>query len=253
MSFIVPNSEPFFLPGGPTACMLLHGFCAMPEEMRPLGEALASQGYSSLGMKLTGHATQPDDLKRTRWTDWLDDVEGGLALLSNVSERCVLIGQSMGGMIALNAAARFDVSAVVALSTPYGFTSHQHLVDRLRLLLHPTIHKPVKHFPPHHPLHHRCELDYPAYPEFPSRIIGELNQLASSLVTALPQVQVPALLIHSRDDHSVPFTCLQMIYDRLGSSQKEMLLLDGLDHSLVRDPQRQLVFDAITGFLARQV
>jgi esterase/lipase len=31
---IVPNSEPFFLPGGPTGCLLLHSFTSMPEEMR---------------------------------------------------------------------------------------------------------------------------------------------------------------------------------------------------------------------------
>jgi carboxylesterase len=51
MSYIVPNSEPFFFPGGPTGCLLMHGFTAMPEEMLPLGEFLDSWGYSVLGMR----------------------------------------------------------------------------------------------------------------------------------------------------------------------------------------------------------
>lgn len=97
MSYIVPGSEPFFFPAGPTGCLLLHGFTATPDEMRPLGEFLASKGYSVLGVRLAGHTTHPDDLKRTRKTDWLDNIEEDrLALLSNACSRRVLIGQSAG-------------------------------------------------------------------------------------------------------------------------------------------------------------
>jgi esterase/lipase len=32
-------------------------------------------------MRLNGHATHPDDLERTYWTDWLVNVEDGLALV----------------------------------------------------------------------------------------------------------------------------------------------------------------------------
>ena len=59
MSYIIPGSEPFYLPGGSTGCLLLHGFSATPEEMRPLGEFLASKGYSVIGVRLAGHATHP--------------------------------------------------------------------------------------------------------------------------------------------------------------------------------------------------
>jgi carboxylesterase len=251
MQYIVPDSEPYFLPGGTIGCLLMHGFTAMPEEMRPLGDFLASNGITVYGVRLAGHATHPRDLKRIRWPDWLDNVEDGLALISRVCTRNVLIGQSMGGMIALTAAARYEISAVVALSTPYGSPPGERLIDRMRMLLRPTIRKNVERFPSNHPLHHRRELNYPAYPEFPSRILGELNGLAVGMVAALPQVRVPALLIHSRADHSVPFACLQSKYDKLGSPHKEMLALDGMDHSLVRDPQRQQVFDAILQFVSK--
>jgi len=151
VSYIVPDSEPFFLPGGTTGCLLLHGFSAMPEEMRPLGDYLVKKGFTVLGVRLAGHATHPDDLKRTSWTDWLDNGEDGLALLTKTCTQRVLIGQSLGGMIALIAAARCDVSGVVALSTPDGGSAGQRLWDRIQLLLRPTIHKPVMRFPPDHP------------------------------------------------------------------------------------------------------
>jgi carboxylesterase len=251
MSYIIPEGEPFFLPGGMIGCLLLHGFSAMPGELRPLGNYLARNGFTVLGIRLAGHATHPNDLKYTRWTDWLDNVEDGLALLSTTCTRHVLIGQSMGGMIALTAAARYNVSRVVGLSTPFGSISAIHPLDRFQLLLRPTIHKPVKRFPPDHPVYRRRELNYPAYPEFPSRILTELDLLAKAMVTSLPKLRVPVFLIHSKDDHIVPFACMHSIYDHLGSVHKEMLPLEGMDHSLVQSLNQQNVFQAIEKFLQK--
>ena len=251
MTNIVPGSEPFYFPGGATGCILMHGFSAMPEEMRGLGEFLSGQGHTVLGLRLAGHATHPSDLKRTRWTDWLLDAESGLALLEDACERIVLIGQSMGGVIALAAAAHYKVQAVVALSTPYGIAPAARFSDRIRLLLHPTIDNRVKRFPPEHPLHQRRELDYPAYPEFPSHILGELGMLVAAMAVSVPQVRVPVLLMHSKDDKSVPFECMGKIYAQLGTAQKERLALEGMDHSLVCDLKREVVFEAVERFLKK--
>lgn len=249
MSYIVPGSEPYFLPGGTTGCLLLHGFSAMPEEVRPLGEYLAKKGFTVLGLRLTGHATHPNDLKHRYWTDWLDNVEDGLALISKMCDKRVVIGQSLGGMIALIAGARYDVSGVVGLSTPYRSSTNERLAEKLQRLLRPTIRKSVERYPPDHLLYKRRELNYPAYPEVPSSILTELDQLAKAMVAAIPQVCAPVLLMHSREDQSVPFTCMQSIYDHLGSSKKEMILLEGMGHSLVQDPKRQVVFEAVEKFL----
>jgi esterase/lipase len=43
------------------------------------------------------------------------------------------------------------------------------------------------------------------------------------------------------------------IHERLGSTDKQMLWLDGMDHSLVRDAGRQVVFDAVAAFVAGHV
>ncbi len=249
MDDIVPNNEAFLLPGGSTGCLLLHGFSSMPEEMRPLGDYLAAQGFTVLGVRLAGHATHPDDLRNTRWTDWLADVENGLSVLSKTCAKRILIGQSLGGMIVLVAAARMDVTAVVALSTPYGIPRRERLMGWLQRLLQPTIHKKVARFPPDHPLYHRRELNYPAYPEFPSRIITEMDRLGPVMEAALPAVKVPVLLIQSRDDQNVPFASLQAIYEHLGSQHKERLEVDGMGHSLVMHPRREMVFEAVTKFV----
>ena len=247
---IVPGAAPYLLPGGPTGCLLLHGFSSMPDEMRWLGDYLDAEGYTVLGQRLAGHATHPHDLVRTRWTDWLVSVEDGLAILGAVTERVFLIGLSLGGMVALTAAAHYPVAGVVGLSTPYYRVKPGRLrAARIVSLFKPLMPKKVVSADP--PLHDRREEDYPAYPSLPTRSLIELDGLLAAMEIALPQVACPAYLIQSRDDAFVPANSMLEIYDRLGSKDKESLWLEGFEHALVRDPERQVVFDAVGAFVQR--
>ena len=97
----LPNAEPFFYPGGQTGCLLVHGFTGAPHEMHGLGKHLSGAGYSVLGVRLSGHGTDPKDMIRSRWRDWLASVEDGWNLLSGCTERIVVIGLSMGGVLSL--------------------------------------------------------------------------------------------------------------------------------------------------------
>lgn len=249
-ALIVPNAEPFYLPGGRTGCLLLHGFTAMPEEMRLLGDFLAGEGHTVLGIRLAGHATDPKDLARVHWSDWLVSVEEGLALLKNVTERVVILGMSMGGMIALVAAERYPVAGVVGLSTPsWRFSLSQLIGLRLTSWIQPMARKPwVK---PGGPLPKRREPDYPAYPRYPAKILFEVANLQTELLVALPRIKVPALLIHASGDASVPEEAIHELYARLGSADKQEIVLNGLDHSIVRHADRQLAFDILAPFVKR--
>jgi carboxylesterase len=244
--FTVPGAEPGLLRLGSTSCLLLHGFTSNPEEMQFLADDLHGRGYTVLKVRLAGHGTTPRDLRRTLWTDWLLSVEDGLDFLCGLSGQTVLIGQSMGGMIALTAAAQFPVAGVVALSTPYfGFPRVQVLMAHLMGALGMTAHKQVKDHPD---LGQRREADYPAYASYPVRIIVELARLQRAMQASLPQVKAPALVVQSHQDMG-GLDDLERIYASLGSAVKEKLWLDGFDHSLVRDGKRQVVFDAIGKFL----
>jgi len=113
MPQIIPTAEPFFFPGqGENArigCLVSHGFTGTPKEVRWLGEYLNEQGYTVCGIRLTGRATQPEDMVRSRWRDWLLSVEDGYNLLRGCTDQVFLLGLSMGGILSLAAAAQFGV------------------------------------------------------------------------------------------------------------------------------------------------
>lgn len=242
----VPGAEPSLLPAGPFACLLLHGFSSNPEEMQFLADDLHGRGYTVLNVRLAGHGTHPDDLRRTHWTEWLLSVEDGLDLLLGLSGQTVLIGQSMGGMVALAAAAQYSVAGVVALSTPYfGFPQVEVLMARLMGAVGMTARKQEKEHPE---LGQRREADYPAYARYPVSIIVELAKLNRAMRDLLPQVKAPALVVQSHRDLGGKDD-LERIHAALGSPLKEKLWLDGFEHSVVRDEKRQVLFDAIGEFL----
>lgn len=240
---ILPEGLPFLLPGGPTCCILFHGFTAMPGEMRWLGDDLHVRGHTVLGVRLAGHGTHPADLARVRWIDWLVDVEAALALAGSISERAVLIGQSMGGVLALLGAGRYPdrVAGVVAIATPFELA----LPGREDLRGMPADAIERKGTPLHREYGVRREAVYPAYAAEPPHILPELDLLLQAMRAALPEVQAPTLLIHSRADGAVPVENMALIYDALGTIHKERLILDTLGHSVVRDPRRRPVFDVI--------
>ena len=64
--------------------------------MRPMGEALHQRGLTVLGVRLAGHATQLEDLIRTRWQDWMASVEDGINLLHDSCEHIFFAGLSLG-------------------------------------------------------------------------------------------------------------------------------------------------------------
>jgi len=233
------------LPAGRTACLLIHGFTAMPDEMRSLGDHLAGLGHTVLGVRLAGHGTQPRDLSRTRCSDWLLDVEDGLALLTQLAQRVVVVGQSLGGMVALTAAASCPLDGVVALSTPFG-SPRQRWRWRLASALPRLARKPVAVDPE---LGLRREAEYPAYAAFPTRIVRELERLDARLRTALPVIDIPVLVIHSRADPLVPVADAERIYERLRTADRRLMLVDDLGHSLALDPKRAEIFEAVAGFV----
>jgi len=250
---LIPTAEPFFFPGKPgqPGCLLIHGFTGAPKEMRWLGEYLSQQGYSNLGIRLAGHATRPEDMIRSRYTDWIASVEDGYHLLCGLTERIYLIGLSMGGVLSLLMSTRLDVAGVVAMSALYRIPS-DYPVWMMNLLSKFVRYQPKsKEEPGATWFDKKAYAEHVSYPQNPVRSGAELKLLTAEMRAALPKVKVPVLLIHSKNDTYILPENIEQIYIDLGSSDKTKLYITGSGHVVTRDAAREQVFEATSAFIRR--
>jgi len=113
----------FLLEGGAPAALLIHGFPGTPAEMRPLGDALHDAGWTVQGLLLPGFGADIETLPERKYKDWVGAACDALRDLQRQHHPVVLIGFSMGGAVAICAAARVSPDALVLLN-PFSRMSH---------------------------------------------------------------------------------------------------------------------------------
>ena len=231
----IPSAEPFFIPGNRVGCLLVHGFTGTPKEMRMLGDSLALEGYTILAPRLSGHATNLSDMESSTWRHWLASVEDGLNLLKGCTDHQVVMGLSMGGVLALMAGARYDVAGVVTFSAPCGLPPDPRA--RFLPVLAPFMRYVAKGKPDWRNLD--AQKDHVDYSAYPTRSILQLKEIISVMLEDLPKVKVPALMVQSRGDHGIPPQSLDTLFSSISSSDKTQLWVENSGHVVIREPERE--------------
>ena len=250
---LIPAAEPFFFPGktGQPGCLLTHGFTGAPKEMRWMGEYLSRQGFHSLGVRLAGHATRPEDMIRSRYTDWMASVEDGYHLLSGLTDRIYLVGLSMGGALSLLLSTKLNVAGVIAMSTPYQIP-YDYPTWMMKLVSKFVTYQPKsKESPGESWFDKEAYVEHVSYPKNPVRSGAEMKLLLGEMRKALPEVSVPVLLIHSRNDRYILPENMENIYADLGTSDKTKMYITEAGHVVTRDAARDQVFEAASAFIRR--
>ncbi len=252
MPQIIPTAEPFLFPGSRTGCLLVHGFTGSPKEMRWMGEYMSAQGFSVLGVRLAGHATRIEDMRRSRWTDWVASVEDGYHLLCGLTDRIYLVGLSMGGALALLMSTRLNVKGVVAISTPWRVA----LASMAKYIRPLTLIWPyaAKSREPAGSTWFDKEAfkDHVSYDRNPIASAVEFDKLIAEMRLSVPEIRVPAFLIQSENDPTVRPSDMEHIYSALVSApQKDKLLIKNSGHVVTRDAARAEVFEAAAQFISR--
>ena len=250
----MPNAEPFFFPGEPgkPGILLIHGFTGTPQNLRGMGQYLNSeQGYTCMGIRLAGHGTSPEDMARTKFTDWIVSAEQGFKSLTDVVDDIYLAGLSMGGALALLLSTRLQVRGVISMATPFDLGKDWRLnFTGLLALFQPYLPKQAD--PPGAGWYDKAAYkEYVSYDCNPVRSVTQLRKLLRIMRDSLPKVKVPVLLMHSRQDVYPIKDSMPLIFERLGTQDKECLWLEGSGHVITMDAQRETVFRASANFIRR--
>jgi carboxylesterase len=191
------------------------------------------------------------DMIRSRWPDWLLSVEDGYNLLRCCTDHIFLLGLSMGGVLSLTAAAEFNIRGVVAMSTPYNLPAVSWPPWAFHIISWFKPYMPKGKLPNSGWFDQAAYLQHVSYPMNPVRSAMELKLLLIEMHAALPKISAPVLLMHSRDDDYVINDSMQQVYDHLGTSDKQMLWVEGGGHVITEEPTRETVFKAAADFIQR--
>lgn len=254
---LMPGAEPLFFPGGSPGLLLLHGFMASPGEVAWLAEYLAGRGYTVYAPRLPGHGFDPAAMRRVRWQDWYAGALDAYHLLRRGCERVVVIGHSMGGLLATLLASEHPVAALVVAAAPYTRPSWLMLaVPFLTPVLPYTVHGPGDELD----VYVRAEQARRGQPQigrvhyrrWATRAVGELDTLVRQSHDALPRVSAPALLLYAANDPTARIHNSALAAGRLGSAIKEQVTLGRGGHILFQDVAHEEACAAVADFVERQ-
>ncbi|MCX6500009.1 MAG: alpha/beta fold hydrolase [Arthrobacter sp.] len=230
----------FSYPGhGPNAGIgvaICHGFTGSPLSVLPWAEYLASQGHAVSVPLLPGHGTDWRDLARHRWQDWYGAFEAAYLDLAAGTRSCFVAGLSMGGTIALRAAARHRVAGVAVVNPGLSFYDRRvRYIGVLKHLQRTTV-----------PLREAESTAAPTqdgdYSLTPLHAVHQLRKLFTATLRELPAVEAPTLVFKSDTDAVVPPSSLDLLRKRLGSRELSVVRLPGSGHVATRDVDAPVIF-----------
>jgi carboxylesterase len=241
---------PFHLAGAgdDVGALLLHGFSGSPTEVRGLGEHLASRGVTVAAPLLPGHGVDHHHLERSDRSTWRNAARDALDALQARCRRVVVVGQSMGGLLALDLAAqRDDIAGVVALAPAL----RPARVAWLTLLPLP-LRFIAKHEERRPDLVEKARVhDVWSTSHTPVRAVPEVLRLAKETSAALPRVRAPLLVVQGAHDRTVRPASARAVLDGVASVDKELLWLAGSGHIVAIDAERHTVWERVAGFVDR--
>jgi carboxylesterase len=260
----------FFLEGGRSGVLLIHGLTGTPMEMKLLGKGLNRAGFTVHGMQLAGHCGNVEDLLATGWRDWYASVEQAADALLGKVDQLFVGGLSMGALLALKLAA--ERPQQVAGVGVYGATFRYDgwsipKLARLSFML-PLLKKlgigrgrSFMEQPPYGIRDERLRAQVSSamlggdsaaagLPGNPWYSLAEMYRLAADVRRRLPQVMAPCLVAHASDDDVASPRNAELVMREVGAPA-ELLLLDDSYHMITIDRERRTLIDRSAAFFGR--
>jgi carboxylesterase len=231
----------------PVGALLLHGFTGTPRSMGPVADALVRAGIRVEVPLLPGHGTEPDDLERASFADWVEAAEVAYETLAASCLNVSVMGLSMGGALAATLALNHPEIGGAILVNPFLEPVDRAFDELLTAALRagstvlPSIGSDIAN--PDHP-------PTGGYDVTPIRALLSLVRGVGALAPRLGSLTCPVLLFTSCVDHVVPTTTGAYL-EAVLSCPLERVMLERSHHVATLDYDCALIVRRTTEFLER--
>jgi carboxylesterase len=234
----------------PFGALLIHGFGGSPEGLRGISNELETLGIPCWLPVLRGHCAEtPEALLGIDWTGWVADGERALFDLLIDVEQVIVIGHSMGGWIALNLAIdhreKIDSIVIAAASTrsvsPLGPHQPLHLLVPLIVRMQKRRNTPPVYADP------SLAKYFTGYDWKPTIVYLQVFDFMKVTEKRLPEVNIPILIMHSKNDSANSPKGAEMLFNRISTSnnQKQLVWFEKTEHDMFVDCEREEVIKTL--------
>ncbi|MFY9402431.1 MAG: alpha/beta fold hydrolase [Candidatus Omnitrophota bacterium] len=269
----IPDSG-FFMRGDNNLCFLIHGLTGTAREMYSIGARLNKNGFSVASPMMYGHNRSLSVLKRLRWQEIYAKIKKEFLKYLPSFDKIYVAGLSFGSLIGLLLAYEFPekVRAVNCFSPTLFFDGWN--TPKSRVLLPLIFKTPLKYYlylkedPPYGIKNARLRqkiagfyksaglFDYSkvhlyGYPVIPVSSMYQNRLLARHITRLLPKIKIPIQILQAKDDDTTSPKNSFFIYNRIGSKDKRVVLLEDSYHIIIADQERERVAKETLAFFQK--
>ena len=255
---------------GEDAVLLIHGLSGSPLEMQFVGRSLYKAGFSVRVPRFSKHGIGTGKNFSEKWQDWLEEVVEHFDEMKSKYRTVSVCGLCIGAVLALKLASerKGEVASLALFSTTLYFDGWN--IPWYRFLLSIGYHTPFRYL-----YTYKESEPYGIKNEqlraWISREMGEKSTFASLTASipmtrlheaeklireakrVLPEIDCPALLIHSLEDDTSTTRSADYVEHHLASKKVRKVFLDDSYHNITMDNQTEIVANETLRFIREAV
>ncbi|PLS15878.1 lipase [Bacillus sp. M6-12] len=243
---VIPGAESLFYPGNEIGVLISHGFNGTPQSMRYIAAQFSKAGYTVSVPRLKGHGTSHREMEACSYKDWIDSLEAAYHQLSHCCSSIFIMGQSMGGTLAIDLASRKKADGVITLNAAFEVPDYERYKDAATPRF-------IEEGEPDINDEDASEI---TYKKVPLQSIKELLALIEATKEKASSVHCPILFFQSPEDHVVPAKCTEELYHSVPARYKRIYALLNSYHVASLDYDKDFIISKslqfISGFTAAQ-
>jgi acylglycerol lipase len=235
------------------AVAVVHGMAEHSGRYEHVAAALTEAGYSVRAVDLRGHGESPGWPGHVSGAvDWHDDTAVALEAATEASAGgpVFLVGHSMGSLIAASYVVKHTPHIAGLVLTGYAGLPGTAILASMSDPEAPSVPAELICRDPEIV---KAYVDDPLVfsDDVPVEVNAATLEAAIEANTGASSITVPVLMLHGSADVICDPQGAREFHDALGSSDKELIVYDGLYHEVMNEPERDRVLGDIVAWLDR--